>query len=327
MLNPACARLRDGTLQLYPRMVAPGNVSRIGSFRARERADGTIEAEQCGYALEPQEPYEIRDGPLGYGCEDPRVTYVPAIDAYLMAYVAFGHCGPQVAAAISHDGLRWERLGVLRFAGRERSCADKDAAFFPEPVLSPNGTRAIAFYHRPSLPFLETPSRDPVAELEAIPPRDREGIAIGYVSLDALRSDPRNVCDVRETHRLSLPAASWGRLKTGCGTPPLRVREGWLSIVHGVDSIGTAAQPRLQYSAGLLLHDAQRIDRVLFRSPAPVIVPEVPGELQGTVADVVFPTGIDPRAEGTFDVYYGMADDLVGRGRLTLERAAVGGRR
>jgi len=31
VLNPASARLRDGTLQLYPRLVAPGNISSVAT--------------------------------------------------------------------------------------------------------------------------------------------------------------------------------------------------------------------------------------------------------------------------------------------------------
>ena len=90
VLNPASARLRDGTLQLYPRMVAPGNISSIGSFRVEEHPDGTLVAGHCSFVLEPAVPYELRDQPGGYGCEDPRVTFIPVIDRYVMAYVAFG---------------------------------------------------------------------------------------------------------------------------------------------------------------------------------------------------------------------------------------------
>jgi beta-1,2-mannobiose phosphorylase / 1,2-beta-oligomannan phosphorylase len=318
ILNPACTRLRDGSLHLYPRMVAAGNVSRIGSFQAWELPNGLLEAEPHGYALEPEAPYELRDGTQGYGCEDPRVTFVSAIDASLMAYVAFGPGGPHVAAAMSGDGLTWRRLGLLQFADPGAG-ADKDAAFFPEPVRSPAGVESIAFYHRPTLQLSIAPSQDPIAILKELPPEDREAIALGYVSLEAVQKDARNLCTVAETHRLSLPAASWGTLKVGCGTPPVRVAEGWLSVMHGVDENTVAGSPaRLRYCAGLLLHDPQRLDRILFRSPEPLFVPETPGEQSGTVANVVFPTGIDPRGDRTFDVFYGMADDEVGRGTLEL---------
>ncbi len=320
ILNPACARLHDNTLQIYPRMVAQGNVSRVGSFRARERDDGRLELDFCGFALEPQAPYELRDGPEGHGCEDPRVTFVPAIDRYVMAYVAFGPRGPEVAAAVSDDGVHWQRLGLLQFEGSDGPFADKDAAFFSEPVTSPSGVESLAFYHRPTLQLSATDPREAIAEIEALPPERREGIAIGYFPLQAVRDNINALCIATETHRLAIPPANWGTIKVGAGAPPVRVAEGWLSVIHGVDELPHArGANRLRYCAGVIIHDAQHLDRVVFRSQEPLFVPEVGAELHGAVGHVVFPTGIDRRSEREFDIYYGMADFEIGRGRLTLD--------
>jgi len=57
---------------------------------------------------------------------------------------------------------------------------------------------------------------------------------------------------------------------------------------------------------------------VIFRSREPLFVTEVAGEINGTIGHVVFPTGIDARNERAFDIYYGMADYEIGRGRLVL---------
>ena len=61
---------------------------------------------------------------------------------------------------------------------------------------------------------------------------------------------------------------------------------------------------------------------IRYRSPQPVLTPDSPEERQGTVANVVFPTGIDRRDDlGTpdrFDVYYGMADNRIGVARLDV---------
>ena len=58
------------------------------------------------------------------------------------------------------------------------------------------------------------------------------------------------------------------------------------------------------------------------RSVQPVLTPVLPEERDGTVANVVFPTGIDRRDDlGTpdrLDVYYGMADNRIGVARLDL---------
>ena len=60
----------------------------------------------------------------------------------------------------------------------------------------------------------------------------------------------------------------------------------------------------------------------LYRSPQPVLTPESPDELRGTIANVVFPTGIDRRDDlgqpDRFDVYYGMADSRISVARLDL---------
>ena len=222
-----------------------------------ERLDGTVVAEQCGFALEPTAPYELRDQPGGYGCEDPRVTFIPAIDRYVMAYIAFGPRGPEVALAVAEDGLVWERLGLMHFPASDAPFADKDAAFFPEPVRSPAGVPSLAFYHRPTLPVSARKGSQAVAELESLAPGLRESISIGYVPLLAVQASIQNLCTVVESHRLALPPADWGTIKVGAGAPPVRIREGWLSVIHGVDELEhSSGAALLRYCAGIIIQDA-----------------------------------------------------------------------
>ena len=323
ILNPASARLRDGALQLYPRMVEPGNISRIGTFQVHERGDRSLRLTEAEVALSPEAPYELRDGRDGYGCEDPRVTFIRAIDCYVMSYVAFGPRGPEVALAVSPTGLKWRRLGLMCFQKSRAPFADKDAAFFPEPVLSPSGVESLAFYHRPTLWTLWRKGREHAAKVLKRSSH-REHIAIGYVPLARAQADLRKLCEVTETHPLHLSAASWGKVKVGGGTPPVRIPEGWLSVIHGVDECHKhTAAFHLQYCAGIIIHDARRLDQVVYRSPEPLFVPEIPAEVRGKVGHVVFPTAIDPRPDrgsGVYDIYYGMGDRRTGRGRLTLRR-------
>jgi predicted GH43/DUF377 family glycosyl hydrolase len=78
----------------------------------------------------------------------------------------------------------------------------------------------------------------------------------------------------------------------------------------------------LCYSAGVMVLSRQHPREIRYRSAQPILVPELPEEKSGTVADVVFPTGIDRRTDlgspNRFDVYYGMADDRIGVARLDL---------
>lgn len=318
VLNPGVARARDGKLLIYPRMVAHGNVSRIGIVEV----SGTPESPRyvrAGYALEPSEPYELRSASGGYGCEDPRVTYVRLLDVYLMLYTAYGPDGPRIAFAQSRDGYAWERLGLADFGAPGLPCGDdKDGAFFPEPVISPKGVPSFAFYHRPMLHISALDGAAAVPIILEMPARDRESTRIAYVPLEAALHERSALLKVAESTIVLPPDHDWGRVKNGAGTPPVRIAEGWLSVFHGVDGqYDEAGHFRgMRYSAGLLIHDADRPDHVLYRSPEPLLSPSTPHEQQGVVNDVVFPTGIDVRPGGgarSYDIYYGMADTRVGR--------------
>jgi len=332
VLNPACTRDRNGGLLLYPRMVAEGNTSRIGIVKVSGSPE-LLSFERVGFALEPREPYEIRSVPGGYGCEDPRVTFVPLLDSYVMAYTGYGAAGPRIAFALSHDGYEWERLGLADFSGPGLPCGDdKDAAFFPEPVVSPAGVTSFAFYHRPMLHISAVDGCAAVPTILDMPARDRESTRIAYVPLEAVLADRRNLLHVAESVIAIEPAHEWGRLKNGAGTPPVRIAEGWLSLFHGVDAQYDSSEKcsGMRYSAGLVVHDAERPDLVLYRSPQPLFAPETADERRGMVNNVVFPTAIDAppgSAPRTYDVYYGMADSRIGRVRLELgasETAAEG---
>jgi predicted GH43/DUF377 family glycosyl hydrolase len=318
VLNPACARARDGALLLYPRCVAAGNVSRVGLARGHTH-DGRVSFQRLGYALEPTAPYEMRTVPGGMGCEDPRVTFVPVLDRFVMAYTAFGPDGPRVTIALSADGYAWERLGQVDFAEHGLpSGDDKDGAFFPEPVLSPAGVRSLAFYHRPMKRISAVDGRAAVPMLLAMPANERESTCIAYVPLDRVLADIHHLLLPTESTIVLAPDGAWGRLKTGGGTPPVRVEEGWFSLYHAVDANEVDGRYAMTYSAGIVIHDLDQPHIVRYRSHSPVLTPESVEELHGVVNNVVFPTGIDVLGDRAFDVYYGAADAKIARVHMQL---------
>jgi len=325
VLNPASARDRDGRLVLYPRVVAAGNVSRVGIAREVDASED-VRFERLGFALEPFAPYELRTPDTGgMGCEDPRVTFVPVLDRYLMAYTSFGPTGPRITVAHSHDGYAWERIGLVDFSAPGLpSGDDKDGAFFPEPVHSPSGVLSLALYHRPMLRLSTLDGRAAVPTILDLPPTERETTRIAYVPLEPVLHDIAQILHVQESVPVIAPDGAWGHIKTGGGTPPVRIAEGWLSLYHGVDASEHApGKYAMRYSAGLVVHDIDQPHHVLYRSNEPVMTPEGVDELHGIVGNVVFPTGIDVRAERSFDFYYGMADARIGRARLDLAPAHV----
>ena len=240
-----------------------------------------------------------------------------------MTYTAFGPDGPRIALAISEDAYQWERLGLARFAGSANVVGDdKDAAFFPEPVISPKGRRSLAFYHRPMLHLSSLDGRAAIPMIERMPFEDRESIRIAYVPLNPVLKDRSNLCNVAESVQVLSPIAQWGSIKIGAGTPPVRYRVGrYRRLAVGLPRRRrrVGRKPTLRYSAGIVIHDLERPDSILYRSPKPIMTPETRRERRGVVDNVVFPTGIDPRpdlGERTYDVYYGMGDYSIGAARM-----------
>jgi beta-1,2-mannobiose phosphorylase / 1,2-beta-oligomannan phosphorylase len=323
VLNPACAQAPGGELLLYPRCVAAGNISRVGLLRNTAAGDD-VHFERLGYALEPVERYELRPAQTGgMGCEDPRVTFVPMLDRYVMAYTAFGPDGPRIVLALSTDAYHWERLGPVDFSTHGLPKGDdKDGAFFPEPVRSPSGVLSLAFYHRPMKKISTMNGLAAIPALLELPPTERECTCIAYVPLDAVLADIRNLLVPHESVLVLAPDGPWGRLKTGAGTPPVRIAEGWFSLYHAVDAVEAGGRYAMKYSAGIVIHDIEQPHIILYRSRTPVLTPEHPDELHGIVNNVVFPTGIDVKGDRAFDVYYGMADSRIGRASVTLPPAA-----
>jgi predicted GH43/DUF377 family glycosyl hydrolase len=329
VLNPAAVRGPDGQLYLFPRLVGKGNYSRIGIARVLFDASGDpVGVERMGYALEPEADYEVSPDGRG-GCEDPRVTYIEGLGHYVMTYTALTSHGPRIAVARSGDLIHWERLGLAKFDPYKdiafTGVDDKDASVFPHLILDPAGKASAAMLHRPL--FRGTRPEEEVERPQHYPADlDMESIWISYWHVDAHTLEPRGRQFVAH-RRLARPEADWEKLKIGAGAPPMLCRHGWLMIYHGVqEKAGSTPQRRnLAYSAGVMVLQKDHPHRILYRSPHPVLEPENPMELQGTVDGVVFPTGMDRRDDlgqpNRFDVYYGMADDRIGVARMIVPEA------
>jgi len=325
--NPAAARGPDGGLYLFPRLVAQHNYSRIGIARVRfDDAGDPTGIERLGVALEPEADYEKRpDG--GGGCEDPRITFIEPLHRYVMTYTAFSARGPRIALAESEDLFQWRRLGLATFAPYQGVAFDdvdnKDASLFPVAIPNPSGHPELAMLHRPLFPGTrpEETARQPTTRKVDL---DHESIWISYCSMGFEEGGHERFGQFTSHHRLASPVSHWERLKIGGGAPPLLTRDGWLFVYHGVAGQDPRARGgrRLRYSAGVMVLSKEHPQVVCYRTRKPVLTPELPEECRGTVADVVFPSGIDRRddlgAPNRFDVYYGMADDRIGVARLDL---------
>lgn len=266
----------------------------------------------------------------GGGCEDARVTYVRPLDLYVMAYTAYTLLGPRIALAISHDLLAWDRLGLLRFAP---SCpvnfsayGNKDGLFFPDVLTDEHGHQTLALIHRPTYHVTQADGTSAIIVPPGISER-RQSLWISHVSLERAQHDPEALTWIEDTHVLAVPEQPWESIKIGGGTPPILTHLGWMMLYHGVSGTyaeGAFRQDQLHYAAGLIVLDALSGRQILYRTPTPLLRPELPEECEGTVPYVVFPTGVDRRGDSAdpqgMDIYYGMADTRIGVARLHLPR-------
>ena len=323
VLNPASGRDADGRLWLLPRLVADGNVSRVGLAEVLVQDGAPRAVRREGVVLAPDAGWEraIAHG----GVEDPRTTWIPSLGVHAMTYVAYGPLGPHPALATSTDLRTWTRHGPIHFDYQLDLDTDlnlfpnKDCVFLSEPVTAPDGRPAFAMLHRPmwDLSWLR-PGEG--TYLPAGVTDERPGIWISYVPVEDVAGDPSRLTHQQQHRLVAMPEYDYEALKIGAGPPPLLTDEGWLLIHHGVTGElvqGWDQQQQVRYCAGAMLLDRDDPTRVLARTPEPLLEPATAEETEGVVPNVVFPTAIE-QIDGVHYVFYGMADTAIGVARLDL---------
>ena len=266
VFNPGAARVGNETLLL----VRVEDLRGISQLHVARSADGLVD---WRFDPEPLLRSDVdRDPEETWGCEDPRLTWLPEREEWAIAYTAYSRRGPLVSIATTRDFTTVQRLGPAL------PPENKDAALFPRQF---DGRWAMI--HRPS------------------PLRGGAHMWISY------SPDLRHWGD----HGLLLEArdgAWWDAGKIGLGPPPLETADGWLVLYHGVHS--TSDGPI--YRAGLALLDLEDPRTVLRRTDEWVFGPIAPYEMTGDVGRVVFPCGwVVDEPSDRLQLYYGAADSVV----------------
>lgn len=116
----------------------------------------------------------------------------------------------------------------------------------------------------------------------------------------------------------------WDEL-IGSGPPPVKTREGWLHIYHGVATHFASSNI---YQAGVSLLDLEDPSKVIARGRNNILEPREIYELIGQVPNVVFPSGMIAekydddgfaRPDSTVRIYYGAADTVVALATATID--------
>lgn len=115
----------------------------------------------------------------------------------------------------------------------------------------------------------------------------------------------------------------WDEL-IGSGPPPVKTREGWLHVYHGVATHFASVNI---YQAGVVLLDLADPSRVIARCRNNILEPREMYELVGQVPNVVFPSGMIveefdddgfARPDSLVRIYYGAADTCIGLATATV---------
>lgn len=274
VFNPGATRLKDGTTLLLCRVEDRRGHSHLSAARSANGVDGwLIDAEPTFPARPDLHPEEL------WGVEDPRITYVPELSKYAIAYTAFSKGGPGVALALTEDFRTFERLGLVMQPD------DKDAALLPRRI---NGHWALV--HRPVT----------------------DSGAHVWISFSP---DLRNWGN----HKPMLQARKggwWDANKVGLSPPLIETSAGWLMLYHGVRHTAGGALYRLG-AALFALEEPDRCiargDSWLFGPETPY---EREGDVGNVVFPCGVTLADDG---DTLRVYYGAADTSIALATVNMK--------
>ncbi len=195
---------------------------------------------------------------------------------------AIAQCG----IARTKDLTTWERLDDLKTSSpQQRNC-----------VLHPEFVEGkYAFYTRPQDEFIQAGSGG--------------GIGWGLVeNIDHAVIDEEVIMDEKAYHTIK-------EVKNGQGPAPLKTKEGWLHLAHGVRN--TAAG--LRYVLYLFMTDLDQPNKIICQPGGYLIAPEG-DERIGDVSNVVFSNGWAARNNGEVYIYYGSSDTRTHVATTTIDK-------
>jgi len=266
VFNAGAILLDEGTTLLLCRVEDRRGHSHLCVARSRNGVDNwKIDAQPTLLPDTKNHPEEL------WGIEDPRITFVPELNQFAIAYTSYSRGGPGVSLALTKDFQSFERLGVVM------PPHDKDAALLPRRF---HGSWALI--HRP------TTSQGAHIWISYSPDLKYWG-----------------------SHKLILEArrgAWWDADKVGLSPPPIETPKGWLVLYHGVRQ--TAAGSFYRLGVALFDSENPEMclgrgDEWIF---APEASYERFGDVANVVFPCGYTIGNDG---DTINLYYGGADSCI----------------
>ncbi|MFA6297191.1 MAG: hypothetical protein WC629_01375, partial [Candidatus Paceibacterota bacterium] len=283
VFNPA-AIYEDGKVHLLYRALGPRGISVLGYASSKDGLH--IDERHPEPAYYPRERFEGANvaGPSSFaelytsgggwgGCEDPKLTCIGK--KIYLTYVAFnGWSQPRLAISWikKEDFLKKEWKWSQPQLMSRPGVVDKSGCILPEKI---NGKYVV--FHRVFPDILI----DFVDDLK---------FGVGKWLKGEFKISPRPLM--------------WDSRKLSVGAPPIKTKDGWLVIYHAVDDRDDS-----KYKIGAMLLDLKDPTKVLHRTNAPILVPDMHYENEGK-SGVAYPCGAVIIGD-ELHVYYGGGDKVV----------------
>jgi len=199
-----------------------------------------------------------------WGIEDPRIN--PVGDIFYLTYTGYSKYEPLVILAETRDFEKFKIRGTIS------EPSNKDCVIFPEKI---NG-----YYWKIDRPTAGSRS-------------------------DIWISKSPDMIHWGEYKLLLEPTlGTWEHHKIGASSTPIKTKEGWLILYHGVRTFGSS----MIYKLGVMLLEANKPWIVKGKSKEPIMSPDFDYERVGDVGNVTFSNGWIVEPDGEIKIYYGGAD-------------------
>lgn len=199
-----------------------------------------------------------------WGIEDSRITQIG--EKYYLTYTGYSKYEPLVILTETSDFKKFKIYGPIS------EPSNKDCSLFPEKINN--------YYWKVDRPSAQ----------------ERRDVWISK-SPDLIHWGSHSIL-------MEPTPGTWESDKIGSSSNPIKTKEGWLMLYHGVRELTFSAI----YKIGVVLLDLEKPWIVKGKTTEPIIVPDYNYERIGDVGNVVFSNGWILEPNGEIKIYYSGAD-------------------